>query len=115
MAGEDYYSGGIRRFDREGSSLQEQAIHFPARGFQEKLEQLRTGDAIEIARKYKFGRIVTEYLKDHAIEDLDETECKEFLRVNPDFKDYHPALVRAVAEEIEVDKRAQEAHESAKH
>lgn len=115
MAGEEFYSGGVSRFNREGSSLQEQSIQFPAKGFQEKLEQLRAGDAVEIARKYKFGRAVTEYLKDHPIEELDQDGCIEFLLVNPEFKDYHPALVRAVAEEIEVDRVAQEKFESTKH
>lgn len=115
MSEGNFYSGGIKRFNREGESLQEQSIQFPARSFQDKLEQLRTGDAVEIARKYKFGRAVTEYLKDHPIEELDQDGCIEFLLVNPEFKDYHPALVRAVAEEIEVDRVAQEKFESTKH
>lgn len=110
-----YYSGGSERFIREGASLQEQSVQFPTKNFQEKLEELRTGDAVEFARKYKFGRTVAEYIKDHPIEELDEAECKNFLSANPEFKDYHPALVRAVAEEIEVDRTAQEAYESTKH
>jgi hypothetical protein len=115
MIGGKFHENAIGRFYREGGSEQEKKVQFPAVGFMEKLEQLRTGDAVEIARKYRFGRAVAEYLKSNSMEDLDEAGCNLFLMENPDFKDYHPALVRAVAEEITVDNLAGEAREKTKH
>lgn len=107
MSEGEFYSGGAERHYREGGSLQENSVQFPAKSFEKKLEELRAGDAAEIARKYKFGRVVEELLKTHSIKDLTPTVCEEFLFSNPEFSEYHPALVRAVAEEIEIERMAQ--------
>ncbi|MBP9727964.1 MAG: hypothetical protein KBD27_01155 [Candidatus Moranbacteria bacterium] len=109
-----YYSGGKERFDRERISPQEN-IQLPPKGFGEKLEQLRAGDAAEIARKYEFGRVVAKLLETHDISELTPAFCEQFLFTNDKFSEYHPALVLAVAEEIEIQKNAEEAQRGIKH
>ncbi len=112
-----FYAGGVQRFSREGSSLQERSIKFDQSPFLLKLEQLRAGNAKEIAEKYEIGRLVDDLLSDHDRDPglLTEDICTDFLNRNPGFEGYHPALVRAVAEEIEVKRRAKEALRNTKH
>lgn len=108
MAEGEFYIGGMKRFQREGYPTPN-GVEFPSKDFQDKLEQLRAGDAAEIARKYQFGKVIEEFLKTHSIEELTPVVCERFLFENPAFSEYHPALVRAVAEEIEIEKNTQEA------
>ena len=117
MAEGKFYAGGPKRFFREGSSVQEQAVEFNQSPFNLKLEQLRAGNAKEIAEKYEIGKLVDDLLSEHNRDPelLTEDVCVDFLNKNPRFSAYHPALVRAVAEEIEVTRRAEEALRNTKH
>lgn len=112
--GGEFYAGGVQRYQREGGSRQEKTVQFPAKTFGQKLEELRAGDAAEIARKYKFGQSVEALLSRHNqdTDALTEEVCVEFLKRNPEYTGYHPALVRAVAEELVIEKNAQESRES---
>lgn len=114
MAEGEFYTGGIQRFQREGYPTPN-GVEFPSKDFQEKLEQLRAGDAAEIARKYKLGKAVEELLQQYSATELTPVICERFLFENQEFSEYHPALVRAVAEEIEIERNAQEAHRNTKH
>lgn len=110
MAEGKYYAGGVQRFFKEGSSPQEKSVEFSKKPFQLKLEQLRDGDAKEIAEKYEIGRLVDDLLSryNRNPEALTEEVCTDFLKNTPGYEGYDPALVRAVAEEIEIKRRAEE-------
>ncbi len=108
------YSGGINTFQRKGYPTPE-GIEFPMTDYHTKLEQLRVGGAAEIVKNRKFGNLVAELLKTHSIKELDEASCKQFLLDNPEFKDYHPALVRATAEDLELERLAEKSEKNIKH
>ncbi len=114
MSEGELYTGGMRRFQREGYPTPK-GVELPHKNFQEKLEELRAGDAAEIARKYHFGEVITQLLETHDIEDLTPEVCEKFIYENQKFSGYHPALVRAVAEEITKEKRAREAMNNTRH
>lgn len=99
LEGGEFYTGGVKRFEREGLPTPS-GVQFPAKGFEDKLLELRANHAAEIVRKYRFGEavkaLVARYEGD--LDQLTEEVCTKFIEGNPDFSSYHPALVRAVAE-----------------
>ena len=114
MAEGEFYGGGIRRFQKEEYPAPK-GVELPRKGFEEKLEELRAGEAAEIARKYKIGKVIDGLLNDHSIEEFTSDFCEEFVRRNSEFSGYHPALVRAVAEEIMAERNAQDTLRNTKH
>lgn len=116
MAEGEFYAGGVQRFQREGGSRQEKTVKFPDKDFDRKHQELiANGSAEEIARKYKLGRDLAELLRNRTIEEFTPEFCEEFVRNNPDFNGYHPALILAVAEAIVADQEAQDVIEKNKH
>ncbi|MDP2838140.1 MAG: hypothetical protein Q8O53_02585 [Candidatus Moranbacteria bacterium] len=114
MAEGELYAGGMQRFQREGYPTP-RGVEFPSEGFEEKLEQLRAGDAAKIAvKKYKIVDVVKEFLKTHTTSDLDKVTCEKLLFSN-NLEDNHPALVRAIAEELEIERLAKEAYKKTIH
>ena len=102
MSEGEFYQGGMERFQREGYPSPRN-VEFPGITFEKKLEQLRvSGDAEKIVEKYEFAKIVEKLLQTHPLGELhDAAFCEAFLFKYPEFSEYHPALVLAVAEEIE--------------
>lgn len=99
MEGGEFYSGGAARFQKEGRP-EPRGIEFPAKGFEDKLYELRVNNAAEVVSQYRFGEAVKALLSRFKGDpkNLTEQVCLEFIEQHPDFKTYHPALVRAVAE-----------------
>lgn len=111
----EFFKGGMQHYRRAGAP--QDKIELPRKGFEEKLHELRAGDAAEVARKYAFGKDVESLLSRHNQDpaELSEGVCAEFLQQNQRYQGYHPALVRAVAEEITAQKQAEETMRNAKH
>ncbi len=114
MAEGELYAGGMRRFQREGYPAPK-GVELPRKDFEQKLEELRAGEAAEIARKYKIGKVVEDLLNEHSIDEFTPELCEEFVRTHQEFAGYHPALIRAVAEEIMIERNAQDALRNTKH
>lgn len=86
IAGGEFYAGGAQRFQKEGQPAPK-GVEFPARGFEEKLHELKVNGAAEVVSQYRFGEAVKALLLqlEGDLNRLTEEECRRFIEQNPDF------------------------------
>ncbi|QQR78574.1 MAG: hypothetical protein IPJ68_05910 [Candidatus Moraniibacteriota bacterium] len=114
MAEGAFYSGGMHRFEKEEHPAPK-GVELAQKDYDQKLGELRAGNAAEVVRKYKIGKVVEDLLNHYTIDDFTPEFCEEFVRTHEEVSDCHPALIRAVAEEIMKERDAQDTRRSTKH
>ncbi len=100
-----YYSGGAKRHQLEGGSLQEGSVEFDPKSFSASEKSIEASHVAEILKHYKFGQEVAEFMKNNNVKSVMDLEILPIARYEAfifksQFPDGNPALAKVVAKEI---------------